>query len=585
MRKHINQQLIRMLVVIAGLVAVTIFAWDFVYAGVMAKVALNGTIIGTFLFGFGMALWNTYQLRNEEAAFSALVEAWEDVRAERMGRQTDPYWRHYRCMEPAHVFERPKMLGHFFEMVYEEILRTRNLRLSVATMQNLVHGVEARLVEERSLTNYLSGTLVFLGLIGAFIGLIKMVHSVGAIIGGLAGAGGGDIFGKLIGELQGPLQGMSVGFSSSLFGLSLSLSIGLIARFQASAGHALTHEFEAWLATVAQVEKDESEDAIGAGNYAAASGNGQSASAYVAGSDGKDQKGAAVGGLPGIPPELLNLTRASNQAMDRVALGMHQVTLASEAQSAAYARSERLLERNAEHLQSMSAHQRDIATQISKLAVSSEHVKELHIKTLEVQETMETHLRRGLPHLTQMIKDHHDDQNERLDHLEQGQQGLALRMATIGGGNGDANMANVARSLELGLRTGFGELARNMAQVSRTQIELTQKLVQEVALLRSEPGSQPQGITARDLEVLSKSLEAGLARGMADMTKSLELFASSTRVVEVVSQPVAPAEPVAAAPVEPEPEPEPEVVIDHEGMVRKLYATLATQYKVTGTNG
>jgi hypothetical protein len=109
------------------------------------------------------------------------------------------------------------------------------------------------------------GLLVFLGLIGTFIGLMKMVGSVGGIIGGLAGADAGSnaAFQKLLADLEAPLVGMATGFSASLFGLFSSLVLGLIARFVASAGNVIKEEVEAWLATVARIEKSATGEADG----------------------------------------------------------------------------------------------------------------------------------------------------------------------------------------------------------------------------------------------------------------------------------------------------------------------------------
>ena len=47
---------------------------------------------------------------------------------------------------------------------------------------------------------YFSGLMVFLGLLGAFMGLMKTVHSVSDLIGGMdmSGKGGTDAFGKMI---------------------------------------------------------------------------------------------------------------------------------------------------------------------------------------------------------------------------------------------------------------------------------------------------------------------------------------------------------------------------------------------------
>jgi hypothetical protein len=94
--------------------------------------------------------------------------------------------------------------------------------------------------------------------LGAFMGLMKTVSSVGELIGSLsvsgAGAGGEDQIGKMIEGMKKPLNGMSVGFSSSLFGLLFSMVIGVLDRFMAGAMKAIRNEFEACLIDLAHLD-------------------------------------------------------------------------------------------------------------------------------------------------------------------------------------------------------------------------------------------------------------------------------------------------------------------------------------------
>ncbi|MCI1757365.1 MAG: hypothetical protein LKM31_17220 [Sphingobium sp.] len=83
---------------------------------------------------------------------------------------------------------------------------------------------------------YFSGLMVFLGLLGAFMGLMKTVHSVSELIGSMD-LNGKELhgrFGKMIEGMKAPLNGMSVGFSSSFFGLMTSMVLGALERFMTS---------------------------------------------------------------------------------------------------------------------------------------------------------------------------------------------------------------------------------------------------------------------------------------------------------------------------------------------------------------
>lgn len=123
-------------------------------------------------------------------------------------------------------------------------------------MQLLLHDVDARINDRKSTIMYFSGLMVFLGLLGAFMGLMKTVHSVSDLIGGmdLTGGAGVDGMAKMIEGMKQPLNGMSVGFSSSLFGLMTSMVLGALERCMTSAMKALRNEFEHWLSNVADLE-------------------------------------------------------------------------------------------------------------------------------------------------------------------------------------------------------------------------------------------------------------------------------------------------------------------------------------------
>ncbi|MGL4727194.1 MAG: hypothetical protein ACRCWO_00420, partial [Bosea sp. (in: a-proteobacteria)] len=149
LRKSIRTQLMQMAVVMAGLAGLVVFAGHFIWTGIAANVYLNGTIIAVFLFGCMLSFRRVVLIRNDAIAFAALQEAFDDARKERTELISDPYWRHYRCMEQGIAFGSPKSIGHMFELAYEELLRAKNLNINVATLQNIVGGIEMRLSDER----------------------------------------------------------------------------------------------------------------------------------------------------------------------------------------------------------------------------------------------------------------------------------------------------------------------------------------------------------------------------------------------------------------------------------------------------
>jgi hypothetical protein len=265
MEKQIAQIRNKMIAMIAIILLVSAWQHEFIAEGVTAHVYVTGSILAAFAFSIVMAFVFVSKLKNEVIAFNALKEMWDDIRIGPSQQASDPLWRHYRCSRPGRVFRRPRLLGHAYDLVTEELARTKKIRISVETMNTLVHKISQTIDDEKSLLGYMSGLLVFMGLIGTFIGLLHMVGSMGGIIGSLAGsadAAGPDAFQKLLGALQEPLKGMASGFAASLFGLFSSLVVGLLNRMAGQAAGVLKHEFESWLAGVVQIGDQEREDAM-----------------------------------------------------------------------------------------------------------------------------------------------------------------------------------------------------------------------------------------------------------------------------------------------------------------------------------
>jgi hypothetical protein len=100
------------------------------------------------------------------------------------------------------------------------------------------------------MSRYMTGLLVFLGLLGTFWGLIETVGSVGNVIKGLkVGGDASAMFDALKDGLAAPLAGMGISFSSSLFGLAGSLVLGFLDLQTSQAQNRFYTDLEDWLAT------------------------------------------------------------------------------------------------------------------------------------------------------------------------------------------------------------------------------------------------------------------------------------------------------------------------------------------------
>lgn len=253
MEKKLRSELYKMTLIMVVLIGLGIYAHEFVIEGIKAKVALNLSIFAIFGVAAGIAFRNVLSLRNEVVALHALQVDY----GERAKRPRDPYAR------PAVVFHEPELLGQGYRLIAEELGKQDNLEIGADTVQTLLHDVDQRINDRKSTILYFSGLMVFLGLLGAFMGLMKTVHSVSDLIGAMdvSGNAGSDSFGKMIEGMKAPLNGMSVGFSSSLFGLMTSMVLGALERCMTSAMKTLRGEFEHWLSNLAQLEAGQGEQA------------------------------------------------------------------------------------------------------------------------------------------------------------------------------------------------------------------------------------------------------------------------------------------------------------------------------------
>ena len=117
-------------------------------------------------------------------------------------------------------------------------------------MRGILDSIATRLDEARDMSRYMTGLLVFLGLLGTFWGLIETVGSVGKVIENLkVGGDAGAIFDALKEGLAAPLGGMGIAFSSSLFGLAGSLMLGFLDLQAGQAQNRFYTDLEDWLST------------------------------------------------------------------------------------------------------------------------------------------------------------------------------------------------------------------------------------------------------------------------------------------------------------------------------------------------
>src|ERR1700740_2026789 len=155
----------------------------------------------------------------------------------------------FRIADPGLAIARhPTLLAPMAAILGGE--RTGRMTISQQTMRHLLDSIATRLDEARDISRYMTGLLVFLGLLGTFWGLIETVGSVGDVIHDLkVGGDAGALFDTLKEVMAAPLGGMGISFSSSLFGLAGSLILGFLDLQSSQAQNRFYTDLEDWLAT------------------------------------------------------------------------------------------------------------------------------------------------------------------------------------------------------------------------------------------------------------------------------------------------------------------------------------------------
>jgi hypothetical protein len=119
-------------------------------------------------------------------------------------------------------------------------------------LRTMLESVYGRIDDGRELARYLMNTLILLGLLGTFWGLLDTVGGIGSVLGGL-NVGDGDIqvvFDNFKEGLKKPLLGMGISFSASLFGLASSLVLGFFDVTVGRVQSRFCEELEDWFTTL-----------------------------------------------------------------------------------------------------------------------------------------------------------------------------------------------------------------------------------------------------------------------------------------------------------------------------------------------
>ena len=190
-------------------------AYQPVYKFWLASPVLNSVILAVFAAGAIYALYCLFHLQREFAALEQVQR--------RCGASDNVKW-----LQDDFIALLPQSLVRERLLLYFEQID----RGAPPNGDNHSERISLTLNMHTSLTRYIASVLVFMGLLGTFIGLLQAIAAIGNILTTLPSGGlnaeSATFFNILKQGLSDPLRGMATAFSTSLFGMLASLLIGFI---------------------------------------------------------------------------------------------------------------------------------------------------------------------------------------------------------------------------------------------------------------------------------------------------------------------------------------------------------------------
>ena len=301
--------LIRMLVFLVAVSLLTVLLSGALITAFASNPLLNGLIFVVLLIGIG---WNLLQV-TRLAPEVTWLETFQQSRSR------------LATLPP------PKLLAPMASMLAARQAKNRDghdrISLSAPAMRSLLDSLASRLDESRELSRYMTGLLIFLGLLGTFWGLLLTVSAIADVIGSMS-VGSGDLnalFEQLKTGLGRPLKGMGTAFSSSMFGLAGALVLGFLDLTAGQAQNRFFNELEEWLAGLTRLSSGALEGDSSVPIYVqalleqTAENMENLQSILVRGEDGRTQSNLAVLALTEKIGTLSDTMRANQQLMLRIA--------------------------------------------------------------------------------------------------------------------------------------------------------------------------------------------------------------------------------------------------------------------------
>ncbi|HOY46997.1 MAG: hypothetical protein JW985_03400 [Alphaproteobacteria bacterium] len=229
--RNLNRMALFATMVIAGVI---LFYRQFFDIAV-TNIWLNGIIMGATVFGIGLCFIDMFKLLPEYK------------------------WMRKYFGENKNA-ELPPRLLRPVAMILQHSEKTKG-PISTSTLSNFLDIIIGRFEDQRESVRYITNTLIFLGLLGTFWGLIHTVGGFAELVNGL-NFNDENVMVAVQSGLTKPLMGMGTAFTSSLFGLAGSLVVGFLGLQVQLAQNSIFRDLEENLSARARLFESEEVDAL-----------------------------------------------------------------------------------------------------------------------------------------------------------------------------------------------------------------------------------------------------------------------------------------------------------------------------------
>lgn len=232
-KRGAEAQLTLALIVLALVALGVLGFWPVIIRFFLYSSVLNGIIVGLFLFSVGYTFYSLFRLQREFHALNLVQE--------RVKKDPRQKWVDGPALKLIPYSLARERLG-----IYAEQTR-QGVPPDSASHEGRV---DSLFYMRSTILRYFSGLLVFLGLLGTFVGLLIAIGAVTDLMGSITtaptGEGGMAFMEELKSKLGRPLGGMATAFSTSVFGLVTSLIVGFLHLQLTSAQNRFVARLEAF---------------------------------------------------------------------------------------------------------------------------------------------------------------------------------------------------------------------------------------------------------------------------------------------------------------------------------------------------